>query len=100
MNAVPKERWLTKLDPANPKHVLDAYRLSVHDLERRGFIGRGQPVAFEVSFGEGLHIGVCLGCRCTELTACDGGCAWLLPNLCTRCAGRIGIADPNVEVPR
>lgn len=28
----------------------------------------------------------CIGCGCTELTPCPGGCIWATPNLCSRCA--------------
>lgn len=29
---------------------------------------------------------VCRVCRCSEDDACDGGCAWAEPDLCTSCA--------------
>lgn len=28
----------------------------------------------------------CLGCGCTEERACEGGCAWHQPGICTTCA--------------
>lgn len=31
---------------------------------------------------------VCLGCRCTEDNACRGGCHWVQPGICSRCAKR------------
>ncbi len=30
--------------------------------------------------------GVCRVCGCTDLNACGGGCYWVLPDLCSRCA--------------
>ena len=27
----------------------------------------------------------CRICHCTDLRACEGGCSWAGPNLCTRC---------------
>lgn len=30
----------------------------------------------------------CRSCGCTELFGCVGGCAWVLPNLCSRCFER------------
>lgn len=31
---------------------------------------------------------VCEGCGCTDLRACDGGCYWATPTLCSKCAGQ------------
>lgn len=31
--------------------------------------------------------GVCRGCGCTDDEACDGGCEWVEPDLCSSCAG-------------
>lgn len=31
---------------------------------------------------------VCRVCECTDLHACEGGCYWVEPNLCSRCAGK------------
>lgn len=28
----------------------------------------------------------CVVCGCTEAKACPGGCTWVAPNLCSRCA--------------
>lgn len=28
----------------------------------------------------------CSICGCTDHRACDGGCFWVLPNICSRCA--------------
>lgn len=105
--SIPKARWLTMLDPTNPNQVLDAYRMSVLNLTKLGILSRpGGPIAIEVAVGEGLHIGVCLSCRCTELRACEGGCGWALPNLCTRCSElmlsdreELIVAHTGLEVP-
>lgn len=37
---------------------------------------------------------VCKHCGCTENTPCPGGCFWVAPNLCSRCA-----AENTPEVP-
>ena len=29
---------------------------------------------------------VCLGCGCSTLNPCPGGCIWATPNLCSNCA--------------
>lgn len=31
--------------------------------------------------------GTCRGCGCTDAEACDGGCEWVEPDLCSACAG-------------
>lgn len=42
--------------------------------------------------------GICRGCGCTDEVACPGGCIWVEPDLCSRCA--ITLEDPNdVEDP-
>jgi len=28
----------------------------------------------------------CIVCGCTDQVACPGGCIWVAPNLCSRCA--------------
>lgn len=28
----------------------------------------------------------CMGCGCTDEHACPGGCSWVTPRLCSRCA--------------
>lgn len=30
----------------------------------------------------------CLGCGCTDVYGCDGGCAWASAERCTNCVGR------------
>ena len=30
--------------------------------------------------------GTCRFCSCTEEHACEGGCFWVLPDVCSRCA--------------
>lgn len=106
--SIPKDQWLKRLDPTNPKHVQDAYLGSVLNLQKMGVLNRpGAPIAIAVAVGDGPHIGVCLSCRCTELSACDGGCGWALPNLCTRCRDLMVaeqdsqiVARTGLEVPR
>jgi len=54
---------------------------------------RGQQGIFEVH-DDVLVVGLaewepqCRVCGCTDLDACTGGCSWLLPDLCSRCALR------------
>lgn len=31
--------------------------------------------------------GVCRECGCTNESPCEGGCAWVEEDLCSRCAG-------------
>ena len=33
--------------------------------------------------------GVCRVCGCTDDRACDGGCWWVQPDLCSACVGRL-----------
>jgi hypothetical protein len=28
----------------------------------------------------------CIGCGCTDEHACEGGCSWAWPKVCSRCA--------------
>lgn len=30
--------------------------------------------------------GTCSGCGCTDDHACEGGCVWVTPTLCSQCA--------------
>jgi hypothetical protein len=30
---------------------------------------------------------ICRECGCSEYDACEGGCSWAKPGLCSRCAG-------------
>lgn len=32
---------------------------------------------------------MCQSCGCTEHRPCDGGCAWLTPDLCSRCVSPV-----------
>jgi hypothetical protein len=42
---------------------------------------------------------VCRGCGCTDEVACEGGCIWVEPDLCSRCAISDGEADdPDAEL--
>jgi hypothetical protein len=36
-----------------------------------------------------VHEARCRACGCTESRACEGGCYWLGPGLCSRCGERI-----------
>lgn len=33
----------------------------------------------------------CRSCLCTDLDACAGGCSWVEEDLCSRCAGVVGV---------
>ena len=44
-----------------------------------------------IAFPEGpdlwaLEIRACRACGCTEISACEGGCSWVGPELCSACA--------------
>ena len=38
---------------------------------------------------EGLCPSVCTECGCTDGHACPGGCCWIEPGLCSRCADKL-----------
>jgi hypothetical protein len=38
---------------------------------------------------------VCAVCGCTNAVACDVGCAWVAPNLCSRCFVPKHVAAPK-----
>lgn len=40
----------------------------------------------------------CHVCGCTDEQACPGGCAWALPRMCTKCAGKSGLAGLGHDV--
>lgn len=43
---------------------------------------------------------VCRQCGCTDEAACEGGCAWVEPDLCSACAGVKTFGDlPEMEEP-
>lgn len=44
----------------------------------------------------------CILCGCTQYHACPGGCSWVLPNLCSRCADEMlqTVACPDCVFPR
>lgn len=44
---------------------------------------------FGVSFPVKHPKGSCRVCGCTEDRACPGGCWWVFPELCNRCADRV-----------
>ncbi len=37
----------------------------------------------------------CAVCGCTNSGCCPGGCSWVLPGLCSKCAGRVVSAAPS-----
>lgn len=40
----------------------------------------------------------CRGCGCTHVRGCVGGCFWVLPDLCSRCAiSRLTVAGLHEE---
>lgn len=43
-------------------------------------------VAFD--FYRRVGIRACRGCACTDAMACDGGCSWAGPELCSACVPR------------
>jgi hypothetical protein len=46
----------------------------------------------------------CLYCKCTDAAGCAGGCYWVLPNVCSRCAGDqlrdAGLSAEWIQIPR
>lgn len=49
-------------------------------IKKEGLNFRGKSVLITI---EDLRI--CRGCGCWEEAACDGGCEWVEPDLCSRC---------------
>ena len=43
------------------------------------------PLGSDNSLGSFLGREKCIGCGCTEMRACKGGCSWIIPNWCSRC---------------
>lgn len=37
---------------------------------------------------KGLLVQTCRACGCTDMRACEGGCYWIEPDLCSACAER------------
>lgn len=44
--------------------------------------------------------GVCRVCGCTEHRACDGGCWWVAPDLCSSCTGRLTPDELAAALPK
>jgi len=44
-------------------------------------------IAVMFSFNAANAVAVCIGCGCTDLEACEGGCSWvsLDPPVCSAC---------------
>jgi hypothetical protein len=40
---------------------------------------------------------ICWQCGCTDDHACEGGCYWIEPDLCSACAKTDGVPDPLPE---
>jgi hypothetical protein len=43
------------------------------------------PQANTSGYRKASDIQTCRGCGCTDANACDGGCFWVEPNVCSRC---------------
>jgi hypothetical protein len=43
--------------------------------------------------------GICRVCGCTDYEACDGGCEWVEPDLCSQCLGLAKRIRAVVETP-
>lgn len=41
--------------------------------------------AGQIATSQTREVRSCVGCGCTDLQACEGGCYWVGPNLCSRC---------------
>jgi hypothetical protein len=39
----------------------------------------------------------CLECLCTDTRACKGGCSWVAPNYCSRCATDEALMERFIE---
>lgn len=46
-----------------------------------------------------LYEPACRVCGCTDLHACEGGCYWVEPDLCSQCAARGGIHQDRERTP-
>lgn len=51
-------------------------------------VGRAWMMGARVALNTVQGRGPCRICGCWELEACEGGCAWAEPGLCTVCAGQ------------
>ena len=67
--------------PVERRAMVDGARLTVWITHY------GRPIS-PLSIGvEGVDPDGCEQCGCTEENACEGGCGWARPGLCSRCAG-------------
>lgn len=55
--------------------------------------------SIDVALGQKVAAGVCRVCRCTDDHACEGGCWWVTPDLCSACAVPL-IAAGQVHRPK
>ncbi len=68
--------------------------VEARSLEEPGDVTLAQLAATVKRFGLGdigdvlcAEARACRGCGCTETEPCPGGCEWVDPDLCSRCAG-------------
>ena len=53
---------------------------------------------YKVKGGQLIHPRKCRVCGCTWFHACPGGCYWVEPDLCSRCADQLDL-QPSEQLP-
>lgn len=69
------EEFARPMTPEDSVELLAAAAVNQGSWYRGGLITVPAPGAM-----------VCRGCGCSDTVACSGGCFWVAPNLCSRCA--------------
>jgi len=64
--------------------LLDQLRRAVTDALPADVIGEHATARIPSLLGQ-----VCKGCGCSECDACEGGCGWAEPDLCTACYDKV-----------
>jgi hypothetical protein len=79
--------------PAKDFLAVGVLRRSVHAFHE-GLIRLGAVIPDARAWPEGpdlaaLGIRACRHCGCTDASACEGGCSWVEPDLCSRCEAEV-----------
>lgn len=79
---------LTEFAIEYPAGTMEITTDPVDVVELRPWIVEGQIVRRRVLVSDWAPAQTCRECGCVDEAACDGGCSWVKPNLCSACVPR------------
>ena len=88
ISARTRAEWLAQME-ADTAPISMLSGLAIADIVRFDLVVLSRLIAVDDGARDVLVPALCRRCACSEMDACDGGCSWAEPDLCSVCASAV-----------